>query len=128
MSYYVRLEVSWDGPGFDIFDKRACRAVFSQVEEYLRSEKAEAKSREIYGEMGYPALEWLEEFRKAFAGKGGDIKGLDKKWVASLLRHVSGRFPGVIFGARGVGEEFDDVWVLWYRDGRRVKSPSKEEG
>jgi hypothetical protein len=102
--------------------------VFSQVEGYIRSEKAEAKSREIYGGMGYPAVEWLEEFRKAFAGKGGDIKGLDKKWVASLLRHVSRCFPGLIFGARGVGEELDDVWVLWYRGGRRVKSPSKEEG
>src|SRR5262249_42339276 len=105
MSYYVRLEVYWDGPGFDLFDKRACQAVFSLAEEYIRSKKAEAKAREIYGEIGYPAVEWLEEFRKAFAGKGAAIKGLDKKWVAGLLRHVSGRLPGIIFGARGVGEE-----------------------
>jgi hypothetical protein len=93
MSYYVKLEVSWDGPGFDLFNKRACKLVFSRVEEYIRSEKAEAKSRETYGSIGYPAIEWLEEFRTAFAGKGGSIKGLDKNWVASLLRHVSKCFP-----------------------------------
>ena len=126
MSYYVRFEVYWDGPGFDISDKKACQAVLSQVEDYIRSEKA--NGREISAEVGYPAMDWLEEFRKVFAGKGADIKGLDKKWVASLLRHVSGRFPGVIFGARGVGEELDDVWVLWYWDGRKARSPSKEEG
>lgn len=118
MSYYVKFEVYWDGPGFDLFDKRACQRVFSRVEEYIRGEKA----------SDYPAIEWLEEFRKAFAGKGGDIKGLERAWAARLLRHVSGCFPGVIFGARGVGEELDDVWVLWHRDGRRVKSPSKGEG
>jgi hypothetical protein len=128
MSYYVRFEVYWDGPGFDLFDKRACQKVFARVEEYIRSDKAEAEGREVYGEIGYPAVEWLEEFRKAFAGKGGDIKGLDKTWAASLLRYVSRGFPEVIFGARGVGEELDDVWVLWFRGGRRIKSPSKEEG
>jgi hypothetical protein len=128
MSYYVRFEVYWDGPGFDISDKKACQAVFSQVEDYIRSEKAKAKGREIRGDVGYPAMDWLEEFRKAFAGKGAEIKGLDKEWIASLLRHISGQFPGVIFGARGVGEELDDVWVPWYRDGRKARSPSKEEG
>src|SRR5262245_44110593 len=127
MSYYVRLQVYWDGPAFDLFDKKACQKVFSRVEEYIRSEKAAAKGREVYGAFGYPAADWLDEFRSAFAGKGGDMKGLDKRWVAGLLRHVSASFPELIFGARGVGEELDDVWVLWYRGGRRVKSPSKEK-
>jgi hypothetical protein len=125
MSYYVKLQVYWDGPGYDLLDKKACQRVFSRVEEYIRGPQADAKSREIYGEIGYPATDWLGEFRSAFAGKGGNIKGLEKRWVASLLRYVSRCFPGVIFAARGIGEEFDDVWVLWYRDGRRVRSPSR---
>jgi hypothetical protein len=127
MSDYVRFEVSWDGPGFDLFDKRACQRVLSRVEEYIRTDDAKAKARDDRGAGEYPALEWLEEFLKAFAGKGGEMKGLEKPWASGLLRYVSRSFPEVTFGARGVGEELDDVWVLWYRGGRRVKSPAKDE-
>lgn len=117
MSYYVKLEIYWDGPGFDLFDKVACRKVFARAEGYIRDKTSDQ----------YPAADWMDEFRSAFAGKGGDIKGLEKNWASSLLRHVSKGFPGVIFGTRGVGEELDDVWVFWYRDGRRIKSPAKDE-
>lgn len=90
-----------------------------RVEEYIRSNQAKGSD--------YQAVEWREEFRKFFAGKGGDIKGLAKQCAAGRLRYVSRCSPDLIFGARGVGEEFNDVWVSWPKGGKRGKSPAKDD-
>jgi hypothetical protein len=108
MGYFVRLEIAWDGRGPDPFSKAGQKKVRAYLEEYLRREDAEGRDGR---------LDWLEEFRKAFAGGCADIKLLDQVWVANLLMYVSARFPVAGFWARGVGEDFTDVWVLEVADG-----------
>jgi hypothetical protein len=108
MGYYVRLEIGWDGAGDDPYSKAAQKKILANVEEYLRKEQAEGRDGR---------LDWLDEFRQAFAGGRADIKLLDQVWVANLLMYVSARFPVTGFWARGVGEEFTDVWVLEVADG-----------
>jgi hypothetical protein len=105
VSYYVRLEIAWDdGEGFDATSKEARDRVFTHVEAYLRGQEAAGREGR---------LDWLEEFRDAFACKGDvSIKLLDQRWMADLLCHVSARLPDVEFWARGIGEEFTDVWVI----------------
>jgi hypothetical protein len=116
MSYHVRLEIAWDGEGPDPFTKAAQKKIRSCVEAYLRAAEAE----------GW--LEWREEFGRAFAGGAAEIKGLDEEWATALLAHVSGRFPGTGFWARGIGEEINDVWAILVRDGEVEWSASLTGG
>jgi hypothetical protein len=111
VSYYVRLEIAWDdGEDFNPTLKKARDRVFSHVEAYLRREEAAGREGR---------LDWLEEFRNAFACRGDvSIKLLDQRWMADLLCHVSTQLPGVEFWARGIGEEFTDVWVIEVCDGQ----------
>jgi hypothetical protein len=40
--------------------------------------------------------------------------------AAEFLKYMSLKFPGVRFSARGLGEEFDDVWVSSYLSGEEI--------
>lgn len=111
MSYYVKLEIAWgNDEGFDPQSASARKKVFSLVEAYLRKEDAAGREGR---------LDWLEEFRTAFSTRGeASIKLLDQEWMAALLLDVSAQLPGVEFWARGIGEEFTDVWVISACDGQ----------
>ena len=37
-----------------------------------------------------------------------------------FLKYMSLKFPGVTFSGRGLGEEFEDVWVMSYLNGQRL--------
>jgi hypothetical protein len=67
MSYYVRFKVIWGGKGFGPRITASRDAVLGRVEEYLRTDGT------------YAADDWIEEFRAAFVGKGGDIKVLEEE-------------------------------------------------
>lgn len=95
MSYHVRLEIFWSGEEAD--------QVLSAVEEYLLED----------GTIGL-----LDDLSEAFDDQPVEIKGLNEEWVKGLFTCLSGRFPEESFGVRGVGEEIEDVWVLWFRAGR----------
>jgi hypothetical protein len=112
VSYYTRFEVHWDGEGdFNPCNKAARKQVLSCMEEHLRADE------------GSGWLDWLKEFQRAFQGQPESIKGLDSEWAESLLLSISARFPEVLFGMRGVGEGLDDVWIRWFRGGKRLKGP-----
>ena len=45
------------------------------------------------------------------------------------MEHVSAGFPGLVFFVRGMGEEFPDVWLRLFRDGKIIfrVGPFEEE-
>jgi hypothetical protein len=112
MSYYVRFKVVWGRKGFGPRIIASRNAVLSRVEEFVR--------------MGgtYDAGDWMDEFRAAFLGKGGDIKVVEEEWAIRLVTFVSAGFPGVPFRAHGRGEEPGDVWQFECCDGRLTRESS----
>jgi hypothetical protein len=114
MSYYVRFKVVWGRQGFGPRIKASRAAVLARVEEYLRTEGP------------FVVEHWMEEFRAAFVGRGGDIKGLDEEWSIGLVTSVSASFPGVHFRARGRGEERGDAWQFECCDGKLTSESSPD--
>jgi hypothetical protein len=106
MSYYVRFKVVWGRKGFSPRSTASRNAVLARVEEYIRKEGP------------YDVDGWIDEFRGAFVGKGGDIKVLEEEWSIGLVTFVSACFPGVPFRARGRGEERGDAWQFECCDGK----------
>ena len=112
MSYYVRFKIVWGRKGFGPRISTSRDAVLARVEEYLRTEGT------------YDANAWIDEFRAAFVGKGGDIKVLEEVWSIGLVTFVSACFPGVPFRARGRGEEREDAWQFECCDGKLTRESS----
>jgi hypothetical protein len=112
MSYYVRFKVVWGRRGFGPRIPGSRDAVMGRVEEYIRTEGP------------YKVEAWIDEFRAAFVGRGGDIKFLEEEWSIGLVTFVSAGFPGVPFRARGRGEERDDAWQFACYDGRLTRESS----
>jgi hypothetical protein len=112
MSYYVRFKIVWGRKGCGPRITASRDAVLARVEEYLRTEGT------------YVADDWIDEFRAAFVGKGGDIKVLEEEWSIGLVTFVSACFPGVPFRARGRGEERGDAWQFECCDGKLTRESS----
>ncbi|HWE35080.1 MAG TPA: hypothetical protein VG406_00800 [Isosphaeraceae bacterium] len=112
MSYYTNVEFTFsdDPPDFE--------AVLSRARSYL-----EARERE------YAVDFILEQLRHALEEEKGDFKGLWSDDIDGLMEHISAGFPGRAFYVRGMGEEFADVWIRLYRDGKIVfrVGPFEEE-
>ncbi|HEV3415431.1 MAG TPA: hypothetical protein VG056_01395, partial [Pirellulales bacterium] len=87
-------------------------AVLARVEEYIKKEGP------------YVIENCIDDFRAAFVGRGGDIKGLDEEWSIGLITFVSAGFPGVPFRARGRGEERGDAWQFECCDGKLIRESS----
>ncbi|WP_165246935.1 hypothetical protein [Paludisphaera soli] len=66
----------------------------------------------------------MDEFREAFVGRGADIKVVEEEWAIGLVTFVSSGFPGVLFRARGRGEETGDAWQFECRDGKLIRESS----
>ena len=114
MSYYVRFKIVWGRKGFGPRIPTSRQAVLARVEEYLGREGT------------YKADDWMDEFRAAFVGRGGDIKALEEEWSIGLVTFVSACFPGVPFRARGRGEERGDAWQFDCCDGKLTRESSSD--
>ena len=103
MSYYTEVEFTFsdEPPDFE--------AVLDRARSYLESRGDE-----------YPVDFVLDQLRHALEEEKGDFKGLYSEDFEGLMEHVSARFPGLVFYVRGIGEEFTDVWLRLFRDGRIV--------
>jgi hypothetical protein len=103
MSYYsnVAFTFSDEPPDFE--------AVLDRARTYLESRGDE-----------YPVDFVLEQLRRGFEEEKGDFKGLYSEDFEGLMEYVSAGFPAPVFYVRGVGEEFPDVWLRLFRDGKIV--------
>lgn len=117
MSYWVEFKVVWGRGRFNPRVEEALNQVLACVEDYVRAEG----TYEVERPRG-----WGDEFRRAFQGEETGIKLLDEAWAIGLLTHVSARFPGVPFRARGRGEERRDAWAFRCRDGQVIAERSRE--
>lgn len=104
MSYYTGLEFTFANGPPDF------RAVLERAQSYLESH------RDTYPDVTFV----LDQVRHALEKEMGDIKGLDSDDIEGLMTHVSAGFPGVVFYVRGIGEEFPDVWLRLFKDGKVI--------
>jgi hypothetical protein len=112
MSYYTDIEFTFadEPPDFE--------AVLDRARSYLESQ----------GDK-YAAEFVLEQLRCALEEEKGDIKGLWSDDIEGLMVYVSEGFPGLTFYVRGMGEEFPDVWLRLFKDGKVIfrAGPFEEE-
>jgi hypothetical protein len=113
MSYYTDIEFTFsdEPPDFE--------AVLDRAGSYLESR------RDTYPDVQFV----LDQLRHGLEAEKGDFKGLWSDDIEGLMEHVSAGFPGLIFFVRGMGEEFPDVWLRLFRDGKIIfrVGPFEEE-
>jgi hypothetical protein len=104
MSYYTDVEFTFsdERPNF--------KAVLDRARSYLESK------RDTYSDVQFV----LDQLRHALEKEKGDFKGLWSNDIEGLMEHVSAGFPELIFYVRGMGEEFSDVWLRLFRDGKII--------
>ncbi|MFO0959542.1 MAG: hypothetical protein U0800_19260 [Isosphaeraceae bacterium] len=101
MQHEPRLKVFWSGKERD--------QVLSSLEDLLRRDGS---------------INLLEDISDAFFSESVEIEGLEVQWVKGLFLALSARFPEEEFAVRWVGQEIDDVWILWFRAGRALRAVS----
>ena len=103
MSYYTDVEFTFadEPPDFE--------AVLGRARSYLESQERE-----------YAVDFIIEQLKHALEAEKGDFKGLWSDDFDGLMEFVSAGFPGLAFYVRGMGEEFADVWLRLYKDGKIV--------
>jgi hypothetical protein len=103
MSYYTRTEFTFSDYA------PATEAILARARPYLESH-----------ERGYIVEHVLEGLAECIDEEEGDLKGIVSDDIDGLMAHVSAGFPGVTFFVRGMGEEFADLWLRVFRDGKVV--------
>jgi hypothetical protein len=103
MSYYTDIEFTFadEPPDFE--------AVLDRARTYL-----ESRGEDKYPDVGFI----LDQLRRGLEEEKGDFKGLWSDDIEGLMKHVSAGFPGLVFYVRGMGEEFPDVWLRLFKDGK----------
>ena len=101
MSYYTRVEAIYEGQ--ETWD-----------EKFVQDAVAWATAD------GWHALE-VEHLQQVLTGEVALFRGyLDH--VVQRFTDLSRHFPVVTFGVRGWGEEFEDVWLSYIKNGRPTRS------
>jgi hypothetical protein len=106
MSYHVRFDMLWSGGDLDSGNEKDVDRVLACVREYVAREGR------------YAVEDFLADFREALMGETALINHWYEPYAVEVMKFVSSHFPETLFGVRGVGEEFDDVWVRYFKNGR----------
>ncbi|MQA18020.1 hypothetical protein [Rugamonas rivuli] len=119
MSYYTKLEVSIFG------DNSGDEGFCSKVVEFAKNAKIVdaggwASNSGWATEGGYLEIE-QNELKQAMSGEFTEMHGYIDKFLALFLV-LSAEFSDTVFGVRGFGEEFDDVWIFYFKDGKSFDS------
>src|SRR5262249_13849059 len=106
MSYYTALDLtSFDERGNTLSD------CFKDVLDF---------AKQYYGSDEYAgfSLDYIIEDITELIQKG-QITSINHwdDWLEPFLLELSNRFPKMTIGLRGMGEEFEDLWIAWYRKG-----------
>src|SRR5262249_18464635 len=93
VSYYTRLEVTWDDTGaVDETD------IIAAADSFLAR-----------GGLHKDVLSDLKEALRGFSAPG--FNRVPGPLIEMMMLHVSAAIPDVTFYVRAVGEEFNDVWM-----------------
>jgi len=119
MSYYTKLEVSIFG------QESGDEGFYSKVVEFARNSKvADAggwASNSGWATDGQYLEMEQDELTRAMGGELTEMHGYIDKFQALFLV-LSTEFSETVFGARGFGEEFDDVWISYFKGGKSFDS------
>ncbi|MGB4881941.1 MAG: hypothetical protein WBO82_02730 [Neisseria sp.] len=108
MGYYTRLELQWDNT-----DKRHQPFTLSDAN-YVITQWLNERSLSNDVLMDWHTLQ-EEPFGYCF-------NSLSKNQLIELLEIIASAFPHVHFYARGMGEDFTDVWLREFANGKVIKS------
>src|SRR5437868_14389979 len=103
MSYYTHIEFTFadEPPDFE--------AVLDRARSYLESNERSDSVEDV-----------LDDLRRSLEEEEGDFKGMWSDDIEGLMEYVSAGFPGLVFYVRGMGEEFPDVWLRLFQDGKII--------
>lgn len=107
MSYYTRLDLSWDDTDY--------------ARGSLTAEDIVAAAANDFDKFGWSA-DVLDDLQLAAEGRGLDNIGFSDIGVGlvDLLRDISSAIPSVTFYARGIGEDVFDTWICQLRGGEII--------
>ena len=104
MSYYTNVEFTFGDETPDL------GAVLERARLYVESHRD-----------NYPDVDFvLDQLRRALEEERGDLKGLWSDDIEGLMEHISAGCPGIVFFVRGTGEEFSDIWLRLFKDGKVI--------
>ena len=108
MGYYTRLELQWNNADnrrkpFELSDAD------SVITNWLNQHNL---SHDVL-------MDWHTLQEEPF---GYCFNSLSKNQLIELLETIAAAFPYVHFYARGMGEEFSDVWLREFDQGKAIKS------
>lgn len=106
MSYYTNIEiVFWDNslPSEDFAD---------QVIAWAKEDHVNWEPSSGVDDMD------IDSLTDALTGKMTLFHGYQDKFDEMFTR-ISGHFHGVVFGVRGWGEDFEDAWLGYFKNGVR---------
>ena len=103
MSYHTHVD-------FQLSDEVPTEAVIERAREYLSA-------------RGMYAVDDLLEDLKAGLQEGSSLfNTFVSHDFEGLMQHVSAGFPDVTFYVRGMGEEYEDVWLRQFENGKTTAS------
>lgn len=106
MSYYTRVKMFISGEDINPF------GIQSDANRFLRCVE------EFLAQSGdFPVQDYLGDFRELLENGEVLLKGWCVEYAEDLLKHLTTSFPNGLFGMRGMGEEFDDVWIRYAKAG-----------
>ena len=68
----------------------------------------------------YGVEDVIEDFLRGWAEGRTDFKGLVCRDVEGLMASLSSQYPTIRFFVRGMGEEFNDVWLRQFEGGKII--------
>jgi hypothetical protein len=68
----------------------------------------------------YEVDDVLEDFVRGWTEGQTDFNGLVSQDIEGLMASISAKYPGIRFYVRGMGEEFNDVWLRQFEGGKIV--------
>ncbi len=113
MSYYTRVtfEFSGEPPGVD--------GVSEAVRAWLLSQNRKLSQN---GVAHYGVEDFLGDFLRGWSEGETVFNKIYSVNIEALMVFVSAQYPRIRFYVRGMGEEFDDVWLRQFEGGKTVFS------
>jgi hypothetical protein len=111
MSYHTHVD-------FQISDEVPIEAVIERAREYLSAQGV------------YAVDDLLEDLKVGLEEGSGLFNTFVSHDFEGLMQHVSAGFPGITFYVRGMGEEYEDVWLRQFEGGKTTAStgPFEDNG
>jgi hypothetical protein len=88
----------------------------------LESDVSEIARSWLVSQNLYAVEDVLSDFLHGWTEGQTDFQDLVSQDIEGLMASVSAQYSGIRFYVRGMGEEFGDVWLRQFEDGKTVFS------